>query len=126
MCFVVVVVGSEFDKKTPGFVGSVVGGRRVRMGDKTRIAYVTDSVLLKELMASAVGFVKRYRVVVVDEVHERSMDTDLLLGMLKQRVASGDNIKIVVSSATLDVDKFRSYFARSGISVNTLQIRGSY
>lgn len=94
-------------------VGQEVG-YTVRFEDKTsratRVKYVTDGTLLREILEDA--RLSRYSVVVLDEAHERSLNTDILFGVLKRLVASrGDSFRLVITSATLDVCKFSNYFS---------------
>lgn len=75
---------------------------------KTLLKYLTDGMLLREAMNDS--RLSQYGVVILDEVHERTLSTDILMGVLKQLLARRKDIKIVVMSATLDAGKFQSYF----------------
>ena len=74
--------------------------------------YVTDGCLLREFMEE--GKVDNYSVIVLDEAHERSMNTDVLFGLLKKRIfgtPEGKNkLRLVITSATLDGEQFSNFF----------------
>ncbi|XP_064880540.1 probable ATP-dependent RNA helicase DHX40 isoform X3 [Oncorhynchus nerka] len=90
-------------------------GYQVRFDDCTTqdtvVKYMTDGCLLREILADPV--LSQYSVVILDEAHERSLNTDILLGLLKQTLSSPDKaykgrsvpLKVVVMSATLETDK---------------------
>ncbi|GMM53261.1 DEAH-box RNA-dependent ATPase [Starmerella bacillaris] len=92
-------------------VGGLVG-YSVRFDDKTsretRIKYMTDGILLRELLSDP--DLIHYSVIMLDEAHERTLATDVLFALLKQLSARRPDLKIVVTSATLDASKFSSYF----------------
>lgn len=80
---------------------------------QTKIKYVTDGALLREALGDRL--LRRYAVIVLDEAHERTINTDVLFGIIKaaQRervVRKADPLKVVVMSATMDVDHFAKYF----------------
>ncbi|XBI28531.1 hypothetical protein VPH35_052736 [Triticum aestivum] len=75
---------------------------------KTKIKYMTDGVLLRETLKDA--DLDKYRVIIMDEAHERSVDTDVLFGILKKVVARRRDFKLIVTSATLNADKFSKFF----------------
>ncbi|KAL5010310.1 hypothetical protein ScPMuIL_012615 [Solemya velum] len=81
--------------------------------ESTRIKYMTDGMLLREAIIDPL--MRRYSVVILDEAHERTIHTDVLFGVVKaaqrQRAKKGlKPLKIVVMSATMDVDHFSEYF----------------
>jgi len=93
-------------------VGTEVG-YTVRFDDctssRTRLKYMTDGMLLREAMLDP--HLKRYRAVILDEAHERTVATDVLLGLLKEaRAARGADFRLLVMSATLDAAGFQAYF----------------
>ncbi|CAN1263156.1 Pre-mRNA-splicing factor ATP-dependent RNA helicase DEAH7 [Linum perenne] len=77
-------------------------------GKNTIIKYMTDGVLLRETLKDSE--LDKYRVVVMDEAHERSLNTDVLFGILKKVVARRRDFKLIVTSATLNAEKFSDFF----------------
>ena len=92
-------------------VGGLVGFRH-RFGRKvsseTRIEFMTDGVLLAETRFDPL--LRAYDTIIVDEAHERSLNIDFLLGILKRILARRRDLKVIVSSATLDVERFSAFF----------------
>ena len=74
----------------------------------TRIKYMTDGMLLRELLLEP--DCNKYSVIILDEAHERTINTDVLFGLLKAACAKRAELKLIVTSATLDAEKFSSYF----------------
>ncbi|RPB05101.1 P-loop containing nucleoside triphosphate hydrolase protein [Choiromyces venosus 120613-1] len=75
---------------------------------RTRIKYMTDGMLLREALVDPL--LSRYSVVMIDEAHERSLSTDVLLGILKKIRRRRKDLRIVVSSATLQAEEFARFF----------------
>jgi HrpA-like RNA helicase len=75
---------------------------------KTRLRYVTDGILVREACFDPT--LSAYDVIVIDEAHERSLETDLLLGLIKNIQKKRKDLRVVIMSATLNVDKFSIYF----------------
>ncbi|KAI3380849.1 hypothetical protein SNEBB_002371 [Seison nebaliae] len=77
-------------------------------GPRTSLKYLTDGMLLREAMSDPI--LSMYDVVILDEAHERTVATDMLMGILKEVLLKRSNLKLVVMSATLDAGKFIEYF----------------
>jgi len=79
-----------------------------RTSENTRIKLMTDGVLLAELQSDPL--LRRYEVIIIDEAHERSLNIDFLLGFLQQVLQKRKDLKLIVTSATIDPVKFSNYF----------------
>lgn len=77
-------------------------------GPKTIMKYMTDGMLLREAMND--HELKRYSTIILDEAHERTLATDILMGLLKEVVLRRPDLKLIIMSATLDAQKFQRYF----------------
>jgi len=76
--------------------------------DKTVIKYMTDGMLLREFLREP--DLASYSVIIIDEAHERTLHTDILFGLVKDIARFRKDIKLLISSATLDAEKFSSFF----------------
>jgi ATP-dependent helicase HrpA len=101
-------------------LGTTVGGAvgyKVRFNDRTgpqtRVKLMTDGILLKELESDRKF--RRYDTIIVDEAHERSLNIDLLFGVLKQLLPARPDLKVIVTSATIDPQKFADFFGGAPI-----------
>lgn len=92
-------------------------GYKIRFKDKTsaktRIKFMTDGVLLSETQSDRL--LKKYRVIILDEAHERSLNIDFLLGYLKQILPKRPDLKLIITSATIDTDSFAEHFEDSSV-----------
>uniref|UniRef100_A0A6U0WST0 RNA helicase n=1 Tax=Pinguiococcus pyrenoidosus TaxID=172671 RepID=A0A6U0WST0_9STRA len=81
--------------------------------EKTIIKYMTDGMMLRELLTEP--DLASYSAIIVDEAHERTLHTDVLFGLLKDISRYREDIKLIVSSATLDAEKFAAFFDDAAI-----------
>lgn len=79
----------------------------------TKIKYMTDGMLEREITLDP--DLKKYSVIMLDEAHERTIATDVLFALLKKTIKRRPDLKVIVTSATLDADKFSSYFFKCPI-----------
>ena len=84
-----------------------------RQSASTFLKLMTDGILLAEIQNDR--FLNRYEVIIIDEAHERSLNIDFLLGFLKQLTGKRNDLKLIITSATIDVDKFSSHFHNAPI-----------
>jgi ATP-dependent helicase HrpA len=96
-------------------LGTTVGGAvgyKVRFNERTgpecRLKLMTDGILLKELESDAA--LRRYDTLIIDEAHERSLNIDLLLGVIKRLVPRRPELRVIITSATIDPGKFAAFF----------------
>lgn len=82
-------------------------------GPETVIKYMTDGMLLREILVDE--NLSQYSVIMLDEAHERTIHTDVLFGLLKQLVKHRPELRLIVTSATLDAEKFSGYFFNCNI-----------
>ena len=117
-------------------VGVQIGLENVSHIGTTRLLFMTAGVLLEQLRTGGIAALATYRLLVVDEVHERSVESDLVLGMvrsiLQTRMVSHDRggfprdfPKLVLMSATFDAKRYQVFFEEAGASVATCQIRSA-
>ncbi|KAH0493854.1 hypothetical protein TgHK011_000500 [Trichoderma gracile] len=123
-------VAEERCSRVGGEVGYAIRGES-RQSRETRITFVTTGVLLRRLQTSGgrvddvVASLADVSHIIIDEVHERSLDTDFLLNLLREvMIKKKDMLKLVLMSATLDAATFKSYFETEGLSVGTVEIAG--
>ena len=84
-----------------------------KSNDKTKIKYMTDGMLLREAMIDPM--LSKYSVIIIDEAHERTMDTDVLLGVMKPLLQKRPELRLLVMSATLEREKFQRFFPSAPI-----------
>ncbi|EWC45430.1 pre-mRNA-splicing factor ATP-dependent RNA helicase prp22 [Drechslerella stenobrocha 248] len=109
------VAAMSVAKRVAEEVGCKLGqevGYTIRFEDctspETKIKYMTDGMLQREVLLDP--DLKRYSVIMLDEAHERTIATDVLFGLLKKTIKRRPDLKLIVTSATLDAEKFSHYF----------------
>uniref|UniRef100_A0A665WCB2 RNA helicase n=1 Tax=Echeneis naucrates TaxID=173247 RepID=A0A665WCB2_ECHNA len=109
------VAAMSVAKRVSEEIGTSLGeevGYAIRFEDctseKTLIKYMTDGILLRESLRES--DLDHYSAVIMDEAHERSLNTDVLFGLLREVVSRRTDLKLIVTSATMDSDKFAAFF----------------
>lgn len=117
------VAAMSVAKRVADEVGCPLGdfvGYAIRFEDvtsnKTRIKYMTDGVLLRESLREP--DLDHYSAIIIDEAHERSLQTDVLLGLLRRIVTRRRDLKLIVTSATMNAERFSSFFG--GVPIFTI------
>lgn len=107
-------VAQEMDVQLGEHVGYSVRFDDVS-SEATQVKYMTDGMLLREAMHD--NQLSGYNAVVLDEAHERTLSTDVLMGLLKQLLPKRPGFKVIVMSATIDAHRFETYFNAPCLSV---------
>lgn len=100
-------VAEEMHTRVGGKVGYAIRFESHTSKDTT-LKFLTDGVLVRECLQDPM--LTKYKLVMLDEAHERSIHTDILLGLLKQLTVKRNDFKLLVTSATLDVQRFADFF----------------
>ncbi|KAJ5619931.1 Nucleic acid-binding OB-fold [Penicillium lagena] len=109
------VAAMSVAKRVSEEVGCNLGaevGYTIRFEDctspQTKIKYMTDGMLQREILLDP--DIKRYSVIMLDEAHERTIATDVLFGLLKKTIKRRPDLRLIITSATLDAEKFSEFF----------------
>jgi len=108
-------------------LGDVVGYKvrfTDRSGDTTAVKLMTDGILLAEI--SGDRDLRRYDTLIIDEAHERSLNIDFILGCLRQLLPRRPDLKVIITSATIDPERFAAHFAdpRTGKPAPIIEVSG--
>jgi ATP-dependent helicase HrpA len=93
-----------------------------RAGPATLVRVMTDGVLLAELARDRQ--LRRYDTLIVDEAHERSLNIDFLLGYLRRLLPLRPDLEVIITSATIDTERFAAAFATAGIDAPVIEVTG--
>lgn len=112
-------VAEELSTELGGAVGYQVRFNE-NVGERTAVKFMTDGILLAEIQSDR--FLSAYDTILIDEAHERSLNIDFLLGYLKQLLKKRPDLKVIVTSATIDTERFAAHF--DGAPVVSVEGRG--
>ena len=93
-----------------------------RVGDGTLVRVMTDGILLAEIQRDRM--LRRYDTLIIDEAHERSLNIDFILGYLRQLLPRRPDLKVIVTSATIDTERFARHFALDGEPAPIVKVTG--
>ncbi len=106
-------------------VGAGVGVK-IRFHDKSTadswVKLMTDGILLAESQSDP--YLNAYEAIIIDEAHERSLNIDFLLGYLKQLLVKRPDLKVIITSATIDAERFAQHFAVDGKKAPVIEVSG--
>src|SRR5690554_830221 len=115
-------IAEELGEEVGGLVGYQVRFTD-RVGKATRIKLMTDGILLNEIHRDRM--LRKYDAIIIDEAHERSLTIDFLLGYLSQLLSKRPELKVVITSATIDPESFAKHFAdASGRPAPIVEVSG--
>ena len=114
-------IASELQVELGGLVGYSVRFDDV-VSPSTRVRVLTDGLLLAELRNDPL--LTRYDTIIIDEAHERSLNIDFLLGYLHRILPSRPDLRVIITSATIDTARFAQHFARDGVPAPVIEVTG--
>ncbi|EGQ7645453.1 ATP-dependent RNA helicase HrpA [Vibrio cholerae] len=105
-------IAEEMETELGSFVGYKVRFTD-QISDQTQIKLMTDGILLAEIQNDR--FLNQYDTIIIDEAHERSLNIDFILGYLKQLLPRRPDLKVIITSATIDPERFSKHFSNAPI-----------
>ncbi len=118
-------VASRLAQELQTQVGSGVGVK-IRFHDKSTaeswVKLMTDGILLAESQSDP--YLNAYEAIIIDEAHERSLNIDFLLGYLKQLLPRRPDLKVIITSATIDAERFAEHFTINGQKAPVIEVSG--
>jgi len=115
-------IAEELDSE----LGETVGYRvrfTDKVSDKSYIKLMTDGILLAEIQNDR--FLSQYDTIIIDEAHERSLNIDFLMGYLKRLLPKRPDLKVIITSATIDPERFANHFAdKRGKAAPVIEVSG--
>ncbi len=118
-------VAERIAEELHGELGETVG-YTVRFTDQvsdgTMVKLMTDGILLAEIQRDKM--LRRYDTLIIDEAHERSLNIDFIIGYLRQLLPRRPDLKVIITSATIDPERFARHFARDGVPAPIVEVSG--
>ncbi|OXA52772.1 putative ATP-dependent RNA helicase DHX35 [Folsomia candida] len=110
------VAATSLASRVADEMGAVLGdevGYAIRFDEKfnpktTKVKYLTEGLLIREMMSDPL--LRQYSVIMLDEVHERTVNSDILMGLLRKILKARKDLKLIVSSATVDAEELKLFF----------------
>jgi ATP-dependent helicase HrpA len=109
-------VASRVAEELQTRIGAAVGYQvrfNEQVGEQTYLKFMTDGILLAEIQSDP--WLSRYDTLIIDEAHERSLNIDFLLGYLKNLIAKRRDLKLIITSATIDTARFSAHFLEAPV-----------
>ena len=106
-------------------IGDAVGWKvrfTDQVGENTLVKLMTDGILLAELAGDRM--LRGYDTLIIDEAHERSLNIDFILGYLAQLLPRRPDLKVIITSATIDPERFAAHFATAGVPAPIVEVSG--
>ena len=123
------IAASSIARRIAHELGSAPGeivGYKVRFSDHTRpgasVKLMTDGILLAETQGDPL--LRAYDTLIIDEAHERSLNIDFLLGYIKQLLPRRGDLKVIITSATIDAQRFAQHFSGNGGAAPIIEVSG--
>ena len=118
-------VGARISEELGSNLGELVGCK-VRFGDQTSprnlIKLMTDGILLAETQGDRL--LQQYDTIIIDEAHERSLNIDFMLGYLRMLLPKRPDLKVIVTSATIDPERFATHFGTGVVAAPIISVSG--
>src|SRR5574340_183177 len=114
-------IAEELDSELGATVGYTVRFTD-QVSEGTLVKLMTDGILLAEMQHDR--DLRRYDTIVIDEAHERSLNIDFILGYLKQLLPRRPDLKVIITSATIDPERFANHFAVDGTPAPIVEVSG--
>lgn len=118
-------VANRIAEELDSTLGETVGYRvrfTDKVSDRSYIKLMTDGILLAEIQNDR--FLSQYDTIIIDEAHERSLNIDFLLGYLKRLLPRRPDLKVIITSATIDPERFSQHFAINGKNAPIIEVSG--
>ncbi len=93
---------------TGDFIGTKTGSPYDKFKSSTKLLFILDRILLNEMAEDKA--LNNYKAIIIDEAHERNINSDVLIGLILQACKLRPDLKIIITSATLDEKLFKKYF----------------